>query len=290
MFSRNRCLISQNGQALLIIVLVMVVALTVGLAVATRTVVNLRNTNEQAGSQKALAAAEAGVEQALKNNTLPGATIQNTFTSVGTSNNASYQTVVAANGGSGAFLLNNGQEVSPNNATYIWVTPYSSDPANAFTQTWSGRLTVYWGGSGSCNNSPVGIAALEVSVIYGAKDSPKLKRYAFDPCAARVLNNYFISSGIQSDTTTFSGAGIFYSRQIDLSATPVLLIRVNPVYTGTVIGVSGVPSAGNNQLPNQGKLIVSTGTSGQNIKRKITVFEGYPEVPAEFFPYNLFEP
>ena len=46
----------QKGQALLIIVLVMVVALTVGLSLVSRTITNIRNTREQASSQKALSA------------------------------------------------------------------------------------------------------------------------------------------------------------------------------------------------------------------------------------------
>ncbi len=48
---------NQSGQALLIIVLVMVVALTIGLSVASRTITNLRTSREQASSQKALSAA-----------------------------------------------------------------------------------------------------------------------------------------------------------------------------------------------------------------------------------------
>jgi hypothetical protein len=292
--SRLYTLLSNNsGQALLIIVLVMVVALTVGLAIATRTIINLRNTSDQAGSQKALAAAEAGIEQALKNNTAPGETINNSFTSTGTSNNTSFTTTVSAESGASKFLLNSGQEIAQNNATYIWVTPYDSNPANSFTQTWSGRITLYWGGDGTCLSS--GIAALEVAVIYGpvgcsgaaCKASPMLKRYALDPCSSSTRGGNYFTAVTNPDTSTFPGTNIAYSYQIDLSAVPVLLIRVNPVYASTVIGVSG---AGGAALPDQGKLIISTGTSGKNITRKITVFEGYPEVPAEFFPYNLFEP
>ena len=56
----------QKGQVLLIVVLVMIVALTVGLSLISRSITNLRTSTEEAESQKALAAAEAGIEQALE--------------------------------------------------------------------------------------------------------------------------------------------------------------------------------------------------------------------------------
>ena len=56
----------EQGQVLLIIVLVMVVALTVGLSLASRSLIQVRTTGEQAESQKAFSAAEAGIEQALQ--------------------------------------------------------------------------------------------------------------------------------------------------------------------------------------------------------------------------------
>src|SRR6185295_1803930 len=55
----------QKGQALLIVILVMIVALTIGLSLATRTIINLKNTTEEVNSQKALSAAEAGIEASL---------------------------------------------------------------------------------------------------------------------------------------------------------------------------------------------------------------------------------
>ncbi len=44
---------NQRGQILLIIILVMVVALTIGLSVVSRSIVTLRTTEEEENSQKA---------------------------------------------------------------------------------------------------------------------------------------------------------------------------------------------------------------------------------------------
>jgi hypothetical protein len=46
---------------------------------------------------------------------------------------------------------------------------------------------------------------------------------------------------------------------------------------------------GTNTFPPQGSVITSLGTSGTT-QRKINVFQGYPEIPAEYYLYNLFAP
>ena len=56
---------NNSGQAILLVVLVMIVGLTVGLSVVSRSIVSIKTSTEEADSQKALAAAEAGIEKAL---------------------------------------------------------------------------------------------------------------------------------------------------------------------------------------------------------------------------------
>lgn len=270
MFSKGvfKSLRNQKGQTLLIIVLIMVVALTVGLSVASRTITNLRNTREQASSQKALSAAEAGIEQAIKS----GASVGGSF-----SENTTYTTTVGQVLGTSPFLLNGGGKISKNDATYIWVTPYSTNPANLWQNPWSGNIIVYWGdSSGDCSN-----AAVEVAVISGSVASPVMTRFAYDPCSARRGTNNF--SNTTASNTTIQGIRFYYQRSISISN--ALLVRVNPLYAESVIGASG-----SNALPQQGITVTSTGTSDDKTQRKITVFQGYPEVPAEFFPYILFQP
>lgn len=258
----------QKGQALLVIVLVMVVALTVGLSVASRTITNLRNTREQANSQKALSAAEAGIEQAIKN----GANVAGSFTG-----NTTYNTTVSQVNGTNPFLLNGGGSVPKNDAIYVWVTPYSSNPVNLWQNPWNGSLTIYWGdNTGDCNN-----AAVEVSVISGSRATPTITRYTADPCAARRSSNNFSNSA--TSNTTISGIRFYYQRTIAI--TNGLLVRVDPIYKATFMGASG-----SSALPSQGSIITSTGTSDNTTQRKVTVFQSYPEIPAEFFPYTLFQP
>jgi hypothetical protein len=64
-------------------------------------------------------------------------------------------------------------------------------------------------------------------------------------------------------------------------------MRIIPLYAPTVIGVS--TGLGGTNLPAQGTLIQSTGTSGDT-QRKIEVIKGFPKVPNEFFPLGIFSP
>ena len=54
---------AQRGQALLLVILTMVITLTVGLSIASRNITNSRSSSEEESSQKALSAAEAGIEK-----------------------------------------------------------------------------------------------------------------------------------------------------------------------------------------------------------------------------------
>lgn len=263
----------EKGQALLIIVLVMVVALTIGLSIASKTIINLRTSTEEANSQKALAAAEAGIEQAIKNNQLGTNVASGTFTDT----KASYQTSVTAISGT-SFLINGGNPVLQDNGADLWLSNYSSDPSQIFTSPWTGALTISWGNSSDpCSNS-----ALEIIIISGtSKQSATSKRYAFDACAARSASNHFTQVGLNQNAVLGKN---FFFQTTPITISSGFLGRIIPLYTNTTVGV-----VGNAALPSQGTTITSTGILGTTT-RKVNVFQGFPEIPSEYFPYNLFSP
>lgn len=278
------CFINQKGQALLIVVLAMVVALTVGLAVVSRSITNLKNSQEEINSQKALSAAEAGVEQAIKSNqAFVGSNALNSTTS--------YQVSVATISGQVAFLLNGNNQISQDDAAYIWLTPYSADSSRLFQDTdvlgnnarWSGNLTIYWGDSlDSCTN-----AAVELIVISGSRASPTAQRYVFDPCSTRRADNNFSAP---SSTSQLIGNVTLLSSST-IAVTNGFLARVIPIYAPAYIGVNAQSVAGSPAFPAQGNIITSVGNSDNNtIQRQLNVFQGYPEMPAEFFPFSIFWP
>lgn len=257
----------EEGQVILVVVLVMVIALTVGLSIASRSITNIRTSTEEVSSQQALSAAEAGVEQILR-----------TKTSIATgslSNDTTYSTEITSVEGT-SFLVNGGSLISKNDSADLWLSEYSTQSASLYSNPWSGDVTIYWGtNSDGCKN-----AALEIAVVSGSKNAPKVTKYGFDPCSTRASSN---SLTLVQTSPSQLGEKTFYNKTT-ISVSSGLIARIVPLYTGSVIGVSG-----NSALPSQGFIVSSTGKS-QDTERKINVFQGYPKLPAEFFPYGIFSP
>lgn len=264
----------QKGQILLIVVLVMVVALTVGLSLASRSITNLKNSSEEANSQKAFTAAEAGIERALKSGFTTATPIQNDTSS-------SINEVTIKNINSSQILLNNGNAVPQDDGVDIWLSDYSTDTTNLYKNPWTGKtITVYWGSKTACSD-----AALELILFTGTRLSPKIARYAIDTCNSRATTqNHF--TFVNPVSGNLLGKQFNFVSSISLSGTP-LLLRVIPLYAGTPIGIAGYDNVGALQsFPSQGKLYSATGSSGDT-QRKISFFQGYEAVPSEYF-YSLF--
>lgn len=259
---------NQSGQALLIVVLVMVVALTVTLSLVSRSIINIKTSTDQANSQKALSAAEAGIEQAVK--LITSGSNETSIAGNFTGNNTTYSTTITPVSGSSGFLVNGGNLLLKDDGANVWLTPYST--TSPWQSPWSGTLRVHWGdGSGACNN-----AAIEVAIILGPSNTPSSKRAVFDPCPARTSVNHF-AAATASDTSVGGKNFTYYA---DIPITNGLLMRAIPLYKSSYAAVTG------SALPDQGKLITSTGKL-ETTERKVTLFQGYPELPAELFPYSL---
>lgn len=256
---------SEKGQALLIVILVMVVSLTIGLSVASRSVVNLRTSTEEENSQRAFSAAEAGIEQALK-------TGQGVSVGQELGNNASIKEVDIGEVSGTEFVLNAGNNVEKDQGIDLGL---SRDYPGYATSQNINNLFIYWGSQGdSCPNS----AAIEFIVFSGASRSPQSTRYVYDPCSRG--NNF---SSAQTGSYIISGKTFKYRALIG-NINNGLIARVVPLYANTPIGINSDTS-----LSPQGKVIQSTGASG-GTERKITYFKGYPQLPVEFFQYILFSP
>lgn len=265
MFKSN----SQQGQTLLIVVLIMVIALTVGLSIATRSIVNLRTSTEEAESQKALAAAEAGIEQALQTSSQASGQFS---TGIG------YNAVSTEISGQ-EFLLNAGNPVLRNDGVDLWLSTYSSDPTQLYLNRSSGNVTFYWGeNTDECKNAAIEIAVIEAGVPNPIDDSV-IKKYAVDPCDTRRNSNKFVVSGVGGSISSKT-----FQHSYTITVTGGIVARVIPLYYDSELGITSTVN-----LPSQGFDIESVGQAGET-ERKVTVFKGYPRLPSEFFPYNLFQP
>ena len=265
----------QRGQILLIVVLVMVTALTIGLSVAARSITNTRTSQEAQNSEKAFSAAEAGVEQSLTNSN----NVSGSFT-----NNSTYKTTVTTISGI-SFPLNNGSPILKDDSLDLWLSTYPG-----YTNPWSGNITLYWGQpSDSCTNAETTgtLAALELVVLSGTKATPQVTRYALDPCSQRSLSNKF--EFITPGGGTVGSVAYPYKKTI--TVTSGLFVRIIPLYGTTVIGVKGCDASDTNcaALPSQGTVIEAVGTS-DTTQRKLVSYRHYPKLPTELFPYSFFAP
>jgi len=260
---------NQSGQALLIIVLVMVVALTVTLSLVSRSIINIRTSIDQANSQKALSAAEAGIERTLKSGT--------SIASGSFENNTEYSTTITQVSGSSGFLVNGGNLLLKDDGVNVWLTEYST--TNPWQNPWAGTFRVHWGDNANpCNN-----AAIEVAIILGPPSSPITTRTVLDPCQTRANNNNFTYVAPASSTVNNKNFTHYRDITIASGANEGLIMRVIPLYSSSFAAITRVSG---DVLPNQGTLITSTGKL-ETTERKVTLYQGYPELPAELFPYSL---
>lgn len=266
----------EAGQILLIVILVVIVASTIGLSLASRSITTLRSSAEEAQAQKALAAAEAGIERVAQGN-VPVAISNGASISLG--NNASFKTQVDEIKGN-QILLNGGNIIPKDEGADFWLSTYDSDPNLNYGGTpWSGNLTIYWGSdSDPCKNS-----ALEIIIVSGPKAAPVAKKYAFDPCGSRQGGNHFSSNVVAG--TTLLGMKFSHSASIDVSS--ALISRIIPIYVDTSIGLAGRDT--DPAFPTQGYVINSTGTSGE-ANRVLRVFKGWPQAYLPYLSYGLFVP
>ena len=259
---------SQKGQALLIVVLVMVVALTVALSVALKSITNVQTSVDNENSQRAFSAAEAGIEKALKSGATP-------ILEQNLGNGASIKQVTISDIPDKNVLLNNGSAVAKDDGADVWLVGHNTDGTINYTTPWTGNLTIYWGVS----SSPCNDAAVEIILLSGSSaDTAVSKRFAVDPCGTR--GNNFNPPSSSNVATSVNSKGFPY--KTDISVTSGILVRVIPIYYSTPLG-----AIGSIDFPSQGKRIESTGVAG-NAQRKISFFQGYPKLPAEFFQYILF--
>ncbi len=303
----------QGGQILLVVILVIIIASTIGLSLASRSITSLRTSTEEAESQKALAAAEAGIERVIQGNTPIAAQGDNP------SNHSDYATQVVQIQSS-SFLLNGGSTVvgsGPNpsptvipntipkdEGADIWFVDHDSNNTPVYSQAKvqsAQFLNLYWGSASEVCGTSTAPAAIQVIVVTRDPTLPdassnKIKsyRYVYDGCSGRRSENKFA----EAETGTFDVKGIpgvtFTNRtapQNDLAKNVdyIIFVRVIPIYKDAVIGVSACNYAGNSctGLPSQGYVITSTGTSGQS-SRKLSIFKGYPQTYLPYLSYGLF--
>lgn len=267
-----------SGQALLVILLIMAVALTIGLSITSRSITDIKISELSEEGARAFSAAEAGIEEAL----LAGS--EGTFEPAAPfETGATYQSVSTGFGSATQFALP--ATVSQGQVPTLWLSNYS-DLSPAYNQD---RLELFWGNPGEN-------AALEASIYYKDGTEYKVAKFALDPITTRTPANSFCNPPSCSGVISFSdGDSSFDSKNFDSKATldlssitgpgkTLLFARIRVLYADEqALGVKAACNllCGASTLPSQGLTITSKGTAGA-ATRKVQVVKYHPAPPAFF--------
>ena len=275
---------NQSGQALLLVLLSMAVALTLVLSVLSRTITDVKISSQDENSLRAYSAAEAGVEQALVVGSDTGSV------DIGDAKFSAKVSDFAE--GEDAFVFPN-SFVSGEPAV-VWFVSHDANGnlscSGAGNPCFKGdRIKICWG-----DNTAAPTPAIEASIAYlntaGNYSTARIARAAFDDNAARRVLNSFANPGgssctIGSNTFQYGKTLIFnsFTPSVPYDTINKLQFMVLKLLYNNTSHHMGVDVAGSGSvLPSQGQLVESSGTSG-NANRSINVFQGYGELPPAFY-------
>jgi hypothetical protein len=283
---------STSGQILVLVLLVVLVGMSIGLSIASRTLSNLKDTTSLNLSNRAFNGAEAGIELALtKLNADASACNSNCW--VGTLSGVDSVNVHASAIGNSVNAVN-----------FAHVKRDDVVPINL--ETYAGTtLRVYWGSLSDQGKCTTDVGAMVISVVYKTGSTYGMSKIALDKCAADASHaNNFDSASVSETPTYTPGSGIViqdgttkndygYMASLNLvvggsliptGSTP-LMARIRLMYADDKQIAIAPVGAGIN-LPSQGQQITSTAVAGSN-QRTVKVVRSNATLPA-IFDYALF--
>ncbi len=265
-----------SGQMLLVVVLTMIVALTVGLSVASRTVTNLKLSRQNDESERAFQAAEAGVQQVLQS----GSALNNP----NFQNNATYNIGSVSHLNGASIGLNGGEIVDQDSGLDVWLSNYP-DFSSTMGNGSAASITLYWGTDNQTTCNTGGLSnvksALEIAILSGNKLNPTFTKNLYEANTCGRIAGALAPTG---GNVTPSGTSVHYQNYVTFTVTNGLIMKVIPIYNSSKI--FAISNTGGVTFPPQGTLVQATGTAGDTV-RKITYFASYPQIPVEMFPYAL---
>jgi len=268
-------LFRNSGQALLVILLIMAVALTIGLAITSRTVTDVEISSQTEEAARAFSAAEAGIEEALVG-------IGTTTFGGGFGEGVSYTTKRDLLGASSQFLFP--EATRADEVRTLWLAEYPD------TQSYmADSLILYWGNYDSGERP-----ALEATIYFKIGSDYKVIRYTLDS-ESRDPDNGFCRPGdgsprcdgvlefIKNGSFPIGGKTARNKTTLDLlpaSGGTLLFVRLRLLYANEATQVVGAEAVVGS-LPSQGVKIESTGLAGTST-RKVEVVRMHPAPPGIF--------
>lgn len=267
----------RRGQILLIVIMLLATTLTVVLSLSFRSVTETKLTKLEEENQRAIAAAESAIEQALKTSDLSG---EVSFSTLGLSfegiNNDSSNVVLdptTYNYFVTPLLLKDDQYV-------YYLDDYSPTTNQFLAAPFTGNLDFYIQSTEGSGHE----MAVELTFLSDSVSDPKILRYLLDP-------NSIVDVGTGGKARTTMTVGTYnlgntvfnYKTQASVptpSGAKILIVRV--LNYQTRVGIQG-----SSNLKPQGRTIVANTKATAGGIKKIRFFQSYPQIPAEFFVSNF---
>ncbi|OGK19453.1 hypothetical protein A3G67_00640 [Candidatus Roizmanbacteria bacterium RIFCSPLOWO2_12_FULL_40_12] len=251
----------ESGQVLLIAVMLLAVTLTIVLSITFSSRTDTQITKLEEENQKALAAAEAGIEAALK----------------------TAGTVNIGQAGTGGILPNSGfsgtASVSTNPSDTKFTTPIlqKDEQYTFYMGVYTAPSTI---GPSDGENLEICFAssnqstksAIEITVVKGTSPNYTLRRFVIDPDDRISESDQGLAC---SNTAFYKGTTIDGS----LIGEDTKLVIVRMLYSSSKVFFS----RNSPDLPSQGKFVSSEATSDTGVSKKVQLFQSYPQLPADFF-------
>jgi len=264
----------EKGQAVLVVLLVMSVLLTLGLSVVSRSVTDVKISQQSQESARAFWTAQAGLEKALlAQSDIPDSTIDG----------VSYAVTKSALGGGTEFVP---EAIDVGKNFVYWLVDHKDD-GSIDTSFYSGdRLTIYWGRYPADGPAPALVATL---VYKDTSGNFRSRKFAYDPVTRSPATNF----SLPDSGTDFSFGGNTFAYKATISGLLSLpgydrkpyFVNIKMLFNTTTQPI-GVQTVGVGFV--QGSCYESKATvTVSNIVRNLKECRTWPQTPG-IFDYLLF--
>jgi Tfp pilus assembly protein PilX len=235
---------SQRGQVALIILLIMVVVLTIGISIASRTVMDVSLSRQEDQSGRVYQGAESGVESALSQDL---------------TNDSLYTNDAFSGSLSNLTNLDVDYTVSRQKTLETQLDQGSSVAVDLTGVVNGNQLQIQWGQGRDCSNSDPSqnVPSILINVLNNTAGTITQRTFGYAAC---TYTDGYTTSG------TTAGSNGYYRSVTMTMQTGDSILRITPMYNDAPIQVSGVGwtlptqyyairSTAKNQLGNETKVI-----------------------------------
>jgi hypothetical protein len=257
----------EQGQILLITVMLLAAAVTVVMTIAFNSTTETQITKLEEDSQKALSAAESALEAAIQKK---GTVAIDELPAFIGSNITGQADVVEMSGNEFVTpLLQRDEQYT------FYLSSYNPD-TNTFSNPWTGYLDIYFK-----SETPAEYPALELTFIDSANNTTKQILDHWALVESKSPSNELPTSSNDGGETV---KGIAFAAKLTPSSLQVagnmkaVIVRV--LNASTRIGFhTGVSTP----FRSQGRVITSEAKTSTGVTKKIELFQSNPQIPSDFF-------